>query len=81
MQEVYKFKWRKAPIETITRPTVIGEKIMSGGKSLLGLAVWATASAIATAVFRDLSNANCKDVREYTKQVSQYIKNESKPRG
>lgn len=80
MQKVYKCKLRKSPIKSITRPTVLGEKFIDGGKSLLRLMVWATASALTTAIFRDLSNANCKDVREYSKQISQYVKNEVKAR-
>lgn len=80
MQEVYKFIGKKSPITTILRPTQLGEKVLEGGKSLLGLAVWATASVIATAIFRDLSNSSCKDVRECGKQTFQYIKNEVKAR-
>lgn len=78
MQEVYKLKLRKSPIKTITRPTVLGEKIIDGGKSLLSLMISATAGAIVTAIFRDLNNTNVKDVREYGKQISQFVKNESR---
>ena len=80
MQEVYKSRLRKSPIKSITRPTQLGEKVIDGGKSLLGLMVWATVSALATAIFRDLSNASCKDVRECGKQAYQYVKNEIKAR-
>ena len=75
-----KFKFGKKPITTITRPTQLGEKVLDGGKSLLGLMVWATVSALATAVFRDLSNASCKDFREHSKQTFQYVRNECRNR-
>jgi hypothetical protein len=75
-----KFKFSKTPITSITRPTQLGEKILDGGKSLLGLAIAATASAIFTAIFRDAMNANCKDVREHSKQAFQYVVNECKSR-
>ena len=78
--QVSKLKFKKAPIESVIRPTQFGEKVLEGGKSLLELAVVATLSTILTAVFRDAINTRCKDTREYGKQTLQYIRNEVKAR-
>ena len=76
--QVTKFKFSKKPVTTIVRPTQLGEKLLDGGKSLVGLALVATVNAIALAVFKDMINANVKDVRENTKQAFHYVKNECK---
>ena len=73
-----KFKFTKNPVTSITRPTQLGEKVLDGGKSLLRVAIAATVSAIFTAILRDSINTNVKDVRDYSRQTFQYVKNECK---